>query len=263
VSAVWLHATGCAPGRGGVTARGCGVQFAGISDTGKVRANNEDSYCLGELPSPAGGSLQVLLAVADGLGGERAGEVASALAIRTLRSVLGSVGGPWPQRLERSIVAAHEAILLEGRAEALRGMGTTLTAAVVSGMRVYWGHVGDSRAYLVRDGTARSLTRDHSVAQEMLASGQVEQDVARRHRHVLTRALGAEGPFAVDTGELDLVEGDWVLLTTDGLTALVADAEIAAVVQGSETTGACCQRLVALANERGGPDNITVVALRA
>ena len=239
------------------------MQFAGISDTGKMRENNEDSYCLGELPGRTGDTIRVLLAVADGLGGESAGEVASGLAIRIVRERITEGEGPWLDRLRYGIAAAHEAILLRAREDDLRGMGTTLTAVVVDGRRLYWGHVGDSRAYLVRAGGARPLTRDHSVAEELLATGQVGREAARRHRHVLTRALGADGEFTVDTGELDLADGDWVVLATDGLTAVVPDEEIAGAVRGSDTTGVCCRRLVGLANDRGGPDNITVVVLRA
>ena len=239
--------------------------FAGISDTGRVRENNEDSYCLGELPVPGGW----LLAVADGLGGLQGGEVASGIAVRTLRAYLWAEGGPdvsWREALRRGIVAAHRAIRAEAAADgALAGMATTLTAAVVAGGRLHWGHVGDSRAYLVRGGALAPLTRDHSVVAELLAAGRLAPEAARRdpRRHQLTQALGMEGEPEVETGELDLLPGDWVVLATDGLTAVVRDEEILRAAAASASAGAFCQTLVDLANARGGPDNITVLVGRA
>lgn len=244
------------------------MQFAGVTDIGKVRETNEDSYCLEEL-GPAGGAW--LLAVADGLGGYRAGEVASRIAIQTMReSVLhgaGAEGEAWPQRLAGAITAAHERIVAEsGSAEGeLGGMGTTLTAVVVDGGRLYWGHVGDSRAYVLRSGRLTLLTRDHSVTGQLIADGFLAEEAARRHpqRNLLTQALGFPGGLEVETGVTELRPGDWLILTTDGLTTVVRSEEIVRSARRAELPLPLCERLVALANARGGPDNITVIAARA
>ena len=239
------------------------MQFAGVSDIGRVRETNEDSYCLAEVGA---GSGAWLLAVADGLGGYRAGEVASRIAIQTLRECLRRTAVGWAEDLCAAIREAHERISAASvRESELAGMGTTLTDVVVEGMRLVWGHVGDSRAYLLQNGRLRLLTRDHSVAGELLAYGQIGEDAARRHpqRNLLTQALGIPGDLQVETGVSDLVSGDWLILTTDGLTEVVRGPEIASNAVESDAPEALCERLVALANERGGPDNVTVIAARA
>jgi serine/threonine protein phosphatase PrpC len=264
------------------------VQFAGVTDIGRVRETNEDSYCLESL-LPDGSAW--LLAVADGLGGCRGGEVASRTAIVSL---LGSLaphassaavapvervaevpgapavdgradGDGWRRRLEAAILEAHARILREAAAAGLTGMGTTLTAAVVHGDRCAWGHVGDSRAYLLRAGRLRRLTSDHSVAGQLVAGGLLAEEAARHHpqRHVLTQALGFPGHLQVETGTAGLEPGDWLILATDGLAATLGAEEIAEVARGARAPLELCRRLVALANERGGPDNITVLAARA
>lgn len=248
------------PGGAG-NAGGAAVEFAGISDTGRVRDNNEDSYCLDGLDG--GADAPVLLAVADGLGGHRAGEVASSIAIRTLRQFLADGAGSWERRLRLAMEAAHAAIAQQGRLRRSEaGMATTLTAAVLDGRDLHWAHVGDSRAYLVRGGRLSRLTHDHSVAEELVAAGRIGRDAARRdpRRHLLTQALGLGVAPEVELGRARLEPGDWLILSTDGLTAVVGDEEIAAEVRRSLAPGRCCERLVALANARGGPDNITVVA---
>lgn len=258
------------------------MQFAGVTDIGKVRETNEDSYCLEALGADGGAWL---LAVADGLGGCRAGEVASRIAISTMRDLLVApaehpVGatagttafggalllGDWSDRLRSAIHAAHTRILRAAAAEGdLEGMGTTLTAVVVRDQRLYWGHVGDSRAYVVREGRLDLLTRDHSVTGQLVADGFLAEEAAHTHpqRNLLTQALGFPGDLDVETGVTDLGPGDWLILTTDGLTAVVRGEEIARSVQRAETPLPLCERLVALANARGGPDNITIIAARA
>jgi serine/threonine protein phosphatase PrpC len=244
------------------------VQFAGVTDIGRVRETNEDSYCLEEL-GPGG---VWLLAVADGLGGYRGGEVASRIAIQTIRAEVArlareSPDAPWMRRLEAAIVAAHIRVGEEAASAGgeLAGMGTTLTAVVVDGPRACWGHVGDSRAYLLRGGRLDLLTRDHSVTGRLVADGFLGEDAARRHpqRNVLTQALGLPGEIEVETGGVELGPGDWLILTTDGLTAVVGSEEIARSARRSEVPLSLCERLVALANARGGPDNITVLVARA
>ncbi len=258
------------------------MHFAGVTDIGKVRETNEDSYCL-EALGPDGGAW--LLAVADGLGGCRAGEVASRIAIAAMRDLLvapaehaaRAMAGAtatetapqpddWPERLRSTIHAAHARILRAAAAEGeLEGMGTTLTAVVVRDQRLYWGHVGDSRAYVLREGRLELLTRDHSVTGQLVADGFLEEEAAHTHPHrnLLTQALGFPGELVVETGVTDLGSGDWLILTTDGLTAVVRGEEIARSARRARAPLPLCERLVALANARGGPDNITIIAARA
>lgn len=237
------------------------MRFAGVSDIGRMRETNEDSYCLDELGTGGGAWL---LAVADGLGGYRAGEVASGIAIQSVREHLQRGVGDWATRLRAAIEAAHDRVAAAAVDE-LAGMGTTLTVVVVEGARLYWGHVGDSRAYLLQKGRLRLLTHDHSVVGELLAEGRIGEEAARRHpqRNLLTQALGIPGTLEVETGLTELGAGDWLILTTDGLTAVVRSEEIASRVARSRVPRALCEYLVALANARGGPDNITVLAARA
>ncbi len=249
------------------------MQFAGVTDIGRARETNEDSYCLEELGS---GGAAWLLAVADGLGAYQAGEVASRIAIQTVRDCMerdvldpeaaAPGGAGWSDRLRRAITAAHGRILGEASGEpGLGGMGTTLTAVVVEGTRLHWGHVGDSRAYVLRAGHLTLLTRDHSVTGRLVADGVLGEEAARQHPHrnLLTQALGMDGPIEVETGVTELQGGDWLILTTDGLTAVVGGEEIVRSARRADMPLALCERLVALANARGGPDNITVIAARA
>jgi len=239
------------------------VQFAGVSDIGRMRETNEDSFCLDPVDDNRGAWL---LAVADGIGGYRAGEVASRIAIQTVREHLQSGAGDWLERLRGAITAAHARVVAASASDGQwAGMATTLTAVVVEGARLFWGHVGDSRAYLVQSGRLRLLTRDHSVAGELLAGGQIGEDAARSHpqRNLLTQALGIPGALEVETGLTELRPGDWLILTTDGLTEVVRGEEIVHSAAESLVPEPLCERLVALANARGGPDNITVIAARA
>lgn len=240
------------------------MRFAGITDIGRVRETNEDSYCLEALDE---GRELWLLAVADGLGGCNAGEVASHLAIQSLRSHLSSPARTgWPSALADAVQVAHEEIRQRSeRGGEERGMGTTLTAVVVEGRTVHWGHVGDSRAYLLGPDGARVLTRDHSVTGRLVAEGFLEPDAARQHPHrnLLTQALGFSGSVDVETGSVALAPGEWVLVTSDGLTAVVEEREILDLAQEAGEPLPLCERLVALANARGGPDNITVLAALA
>ena len=242
------------------------VRFAGVSDIGRVRETNEDSYCMEALP-PSG--RRWLLAVADGLGGCSAGEVASRIAIQALRDGLLRRRAPrtqWDQRLRSAIEAAHTAVLNAAVAPDLVGMGTTLTAVVVQDRRVFWGHVGDSRAYVLHEGGLRLLTRDHSLVGLLAADGWIGEEDARRHpgRNVLTQALGMQGGgLSVETGVSDLAPGDWLILTTDGLTTMVPTREIEDSVRAAGPPLSLCEDLVSIANARGGPDNITVIAAQA
>jgi protein phosphatase len=222
------------------------------TDKGRVREGNEDH----ELTDKTMG----LYAVADGMGGHQAGEVASATAIEALRAAVAS-GTP----IRDAITLANDAVVERSAAdERLRGMGTTMTAATLAaGGTLLIGHVGDSRAYLARDGELRQITEDHSLVEEMVRGGELTPEQAEVHpqRSVITRALGIDPGVEVDLYPVELQEGDRVLLCSDGLTGMVRTEEIAAVLQREPDPPKAANELVEAANEAGGEDNITVVLL--
>jgi len=221
-----------------------------LSDVGRVRAGNEDAYLL----DPDSG----MFAVADGMGGHQAGEVASSTAIAALRDA-----APDGDSIADAIVQANAAVFDKAATDlALRGMGTTLTAAVLGddGALVL-GHVGDSRAYQLRDGELRQLTSDHSVVAELIAAGELTEAEAEidPRRAMITRALGIEFDVVVDVFPVVLERGDRLLLCSDGLTTMVRDAAIAAVLRDEPDRSHAARALVDAANDAGGADNITVV----
>jgi protein phosphatase len=235
--------------------------FAG-TDVGLARSGNEDSHLRG----------RTVFAVADGLGGHQGGEVASAMAVEPLAALDGRAfadAREAAEALAEAIREANLAILRRARSDPeLWGMGTTVTAAAVAGDRVLQlAHVGDSRAYLLRaDAPLRQLTTDHTVVQEAVARGLLTRRQAAVHpqRGVVTRAVGLDPQVPVDLPEpLELEPGDQVLLCTDGLTEVVDDDHIAAVLAAQADGEDACRALIAAANQGGGPDNVTVVLLRA
>ena len=245
-----------------------GIEVAGLSDVGCQRDNNEDSYLYWEPSAEDEFQRKGRLAViADGMGGHEGGQEASRLAVETVREVYDQVFRDDPQAaLVESFAAAHTRI--QDYAEqhpAFQGMGTTCTALVLIGRQLYFAHVGDSRLYLVRDASIQRLTRDHSYVGRLVESGIVRAEDAEKHpqRHILTAALGAGREVAVDSPEhsVDLLEGDDLLLCTDGLWGVVTDEELEASVRGHAPAESCAA-LVRLARQRGGPDNITVQVLR-
>lgn len=231
------------------------MRIGAVSHVGKVRSNNEDAYLI-KLP---------LLAVADGMGGHDAGEVASAAALDALRTYEFRDGDVTVQ-LKKAVQAAHDRVSAAvAAAPTLSQMGTTLTAALLTDEKFYVAHVGDSRAYVGRDGQLRLLTADHSVAAELLRAGQIDEEAAREHpgRHVLTRAVSAGHNPEVDIIVTERRPGDALLLCTDGLIAHVGDEEIAEALQTIDDAEEAARALVKLALERGGTDNVTVVIARA
>ena len=223
------------------------------TDVGRVRDGNEDAYLVDDAMG--------LVAVADGMGGHRAGEVASATALEALRAAI--TGG---RPLRESIEDANEAVYTKSLTDtSLRGMGTTLTAGtLVAGDTVLVGHVGDSRAYLLHDGELRQVTDDHSLVEELVREGRLTADEAAVHpqRSIITRALGVDASVEVDVYPVELVPGDRLLLCSDGLTGMVPEDEILRVVTESENVEAACQQLIDEANERGGLDNITAILVK-
>ena len=247
------------------------LTLGSLTHVGMKRSSNEDSHCaLVGLNAPPGSDA--LLAVADGMGGHAAGEVASAMAIQGIKSRLSRDGlGDAPQQgpleYERSMKQVVQDLNAEVRkgAEqpATMGMGTTLTAVLIFGPLAIIAHVGDSRAYLFRKGRMQQLTRDHSWVAEEVARGALTESQAREHprRNILTRALGVATDVEVDTSASELEEGDVLLLCSDGLHGLVSDEEIARTSTAFDPQAAC-DALVERANGLGGNDNVTVVMVR-
>ncbi|HEX2372716.1 MAG TPA: Stp1/IreP family PP2C-type Ser/Thr phosphatase [Actinomycetota bacterium] len=233
--------------------------FAG-SDVGRTRSGNEDSYFCG----------RTVFAVADGLGGHQGGEVASAAAVAPLAALDGREFADPDQAAEALAVAIREAnsAILDRAAgdPGLWGMGTTMTAAAVAGdSHLQLAHVGDSRAYLLRDGDLEQLTTDHTVVGELVRRGRLTPEQAAIHpeRSILTRAVGLDPRVLVDTPDpVGLRPGDQVLLCSDGLTEAVADARIAELLSAGADGETACRSLIDAANTAGGPDNITVVLIR-
>jgi serine/threonine protein phosphatase PrpC len=235
------------------------IRSAGVTDTGRRRRRNEDAYVC-EPP---------LFAIADGMGGAQAGEVASRLAAAVLEETRydSGAGDGGEARIEELIREANRRVFQRSNEDAATsGMGTTMTVAVVNDTdgTIAFGHVGDSRAYRVRDGRLEQLTDDHSLVGELMRSGKLSPEEAETHpqRSVITRALGTEPDIDVDTFTVEAEPDDVFLLCSDGLTDMVSDREILAVLQESGDLQAAARALVEAANAVGGEDNITVVVFR-
>lgn len=226
------------------------------TDIGLVREHNEDSYYNGHR----------LWMVADGLGGHQAGEVASQLAVHTIsQAVLGSEDC-CSGSLSDAIYEANMKIYGEAKkSPQFAGMGTTITAALYDGIdKLFIGHVGDSRAYLIRNGSMSQLTEDHSVVAVLLKDGALSAEEAKvhPHRNYLTQALGVDESIKVDLLEIKIFEDDYLVLTTDGLTNVVEDEEIVEIVNIEAEPQRICDILTDMARKRGGPDNITVLVIQ-
>jgi serine/threonine protein phosphatase PrpC len=245
-----------------------GIEVAGLSDLGCQRENNEDSYSYWEPASDAEFALKGRLAVvADGMGGHEGGQEASRIAVEAIQETYADTPATDPQSLlTAGFHEAHQRIQSYAVAHPkLRGMGTTATAVVVLGNRLYYAHIGDSRLYRVSREEITRLTHDHSYVGRLVESGVITPEEAEAHpqRNILTAALGAGAEIAVETPEsaVLLKTADTLLLCTDGLWGQLTDPELQRVVtQNSPATA--CRALVNLARERGGPDNITVQILR-
>ncbi len=234
------------------------IQGAGHSEAGKVRAVNQDSFFVG--PVPGRGYLAI---VADGMGGHKAGEVASQKAVAALRRELERSRAHPPVALAKAAQSANAEIYsfaLEHPEH--RGMGTTLTAVLLDDQVGLVGHVGDSRAYLVRDSSIRQLTADHSWVADRVRQGLLTEDEARRHRwrNVITNALGATATFRLDVLHFAVRPGDRLLLCSDGVSMLLSETMMAQVARESPPAQAARQ-LVVEANDRGSPDNVTAVVI--
>lgn len=233
------------------------LRAAARTDVGRRRTANEDAFAVD--------SALGLYLVADGMGGHVAGQLASRLAASGTVAALRSVAqreASLTERLRYCVAAAnHEIFRTAQEKPEVAGMGTTLVALLAGRGRVALAHVGDSRAYLVRAGRIRQLTDDHSLVAELVRRKELSPRDARAHphRHVLTRALGVRRQVEADLAELTPLGGDVVVLCSDGLTTHVTDDEIAEVAGRNDDLEDACERLVGLANARGGEDNVTVV----
>ncbi len=240
------------------------MNIYGQTDTGCVRPNNQDAFRFGELSQ--GVSFAV---VCDGMGGANGGSVASTLAAETIAENLRSgyqedmPETAFEHLLETAVAAANALVYDESMADMdLRGMGTTVVTALVKPGIAYMAHVGDSRIYLVTD-TLRQLTRDHSIVQDMVEKGQLTPEEAKHHprKHLITRAVGVDSRVACDSYVTEFPETARLLLCTDGLTNMVEPDAILAVLKETDDPSAVPGKLVELAKEAGGSDNITVVLI--
>jgi protein phosphatase len=249
------------------------IEHAGLTDVGMRRDHNEDSYCTN--------ADHQLYIVCDGMGGHAAGEVASRIAVETVEKFTSATGNDaditWPfeydenlslnaNRIRTAIRLANQNLIahIQERKE-YKGMGTTIVCSIVNGADASFGHVGDSRIYLIRKGEIRQLTRDHSWIDEQIKQGILTLEEARKHplRNVITRALGSKDDVVVDVMDTRLEDEDILLLCSDGLTGMLEDREILQVVDAHKADlAAACKALIENANAHGGDDNVTAVLLR-
>jgi protein phosphatase len=260
------------------------IHVFGRTDVGRTREHNEDAFVVADL-TRGNATLQpevrthevgergTLFMVADGMGGAAAGEIASAMAIEVvLRQVTDAVSeadAPSEETFAAAIKRATAAANATIHSFALehpeyRGMGTTATVAAVLGDTVYLAQVGDSRAYLVRNGVGRQITKDQSLMQKLIEAGELTEEEAEQseRRNIILQALGPEATIKVDLTHQRVRRGDVLVLCSDGLSGQVRGEEIARIVSEEKDLVAACKRMIDRANENGGPDNITVIAAR-
>lgn len=226
------------------------MYFAGKTDIGLVRSNNEDFFY-------AKGNL---LIIADGMGGHNAGEVASKLAVDTVISVLEGIKENYKESLILAIKEANEIVFEKATGEQ-SGMGTTIDICICDKDKIYLGHVGDSRVYAIREGKAIRITEDHSYVEMLVQKGEITADEAKDYpmKNMITKAIGVSKSIEGDFYEFALKRDDKILLCTDGLTNMLSDDEIVKVISESENVDIATDALVEKANAAGGKDNITVI----
>jgi serine/threonine protein phosphatase PrpC len=248
------------------------IVSSGLSDVGRVRTNNEDSFRIVE-------ALELFI-LSDGMGGEAHGEVASAMAVEVIQkyceaekedsgvTVLEAMPENWTtqtRRLRNAVRQANHQIFQSAQKNSeQRGMGATVTAAWLKDARLSIAHVGDSRAYLLRSGNLQQLTNDHSLVAEQVRRGLITPQQAEESemQSVLLRALGAHPEVEVDVDEVEVYPRDVLMMCSDGLTRMVTEPEIAGTLQAETVPEAAAEKLISLANESGGVDNVTVIVVR-
>jgi len=240
------------------------IRYSTGTDKGKVRDRNEDNSIIIDCDS------YMVFAVADGMGGMDFGDVASTTAVDCIEKELSECGMQSFTETEVKKLFARVFNLINNKIikkciekKSITGMGTTLSVCIVTDDKAYIGHMGDSRIYIIRGGKAIQVTKDHSYVEELIDSGRITKEQARSHpnRNIITRALGLDRDIDVDTDAFNMLEGDRILLCTDGLTNAVEDDEIAAMAVEKPEPDKGIAAMIAKANERGGRDNITVQLL--
>ena len=236
------------------------MQYWGITDRGVVRSQNQDAYDVRVLDDG-----RILAVVCDGMGGARAGNVASTMTVELFFDAFSKGSGEDSHRMGQAAIQANDQVFQRAiMDDDCAGMGTTLVVALVGENGALLLNVGDSRAYRINQNGVRQITRDHSVVEDMIKSGQLTREEARNHprKNLITRALGCEPQLRADLFTEDTAEGDWLLLCSDGLSNLVAEQEMLYEVIHGGDPDTCCQRLLEIALHRGAPDNVTVVLIR-
>lgn len=240
------------------------LDIGAASHIGKVRSINEDSYCIEQ-------ENVELYIVADGMGGYSCGDLASSIAVETIKDhIVKHINKELESELVKGIIheafnVANAAIYKESLSNAnCIGMGTTTTLALYLNDKVYVGHVGDSRAYVIKNNQIKQISSDHSLIAELVKRGEISEDEAKLHpkRNVITRALGTSSTIRSDIFFVDNREIDILMLCTDGLSNYVEDEEINKILMSYKNSEECSEELVELANSRGGYDNITVITIK-
>lgn len=237
----------------------------GITDKGVVRSQNQDSYYLKHV-----GDDLAIAVVCDGMGGARAGNVASSLAVSAASAYLEGLTSEALLRdpgehLTQAASLANEAVCYRAEQDdGCRGMGTTMVAVILSGERACILNIGDSRAYAIGEEGIAKVTRDHSVVEDLIHRGELTPEEARTHpqKNLITRALGAEPVARTDLYEMELKQGEFLLLCSDGLSNMLTDQELLyEVIYGGDPEN-CCQRMLEIALSRGAPDNVTAILIQ-
>jgi serine/threonine protein phosphatase PrpC len=233
------------------------MRVVGITDIGLHRKRNEDHYFIDEARN--------LFVVCDGMGGHKGGDVASQLAVDTIqRCMLNTETDELSTALHQAVEKVNQAVYEKGKSDqSLYEMGTTLTAAVINDGKIFVAHVGDSSLFLLKAGKLIKITRDHTLAEQMLNDGLLKPEdmQSNGYNHVLTRAVGVENQVEVDIYQEEIQPGDWILLCTDGLTDLVDKEEVLKFLCSAQSPEKTAKELLDLALARGGYDNITIVLI--
>lgn len=241
------------------------IDSAGKSDIGRVRTTNQDAYHIGKLSSDMAWSV-----VCDGMGGANGGNVASLVAVGAISANMERNYNPTKpdssihSLITTAVINANALVYQKSKQTPdLSGMGTTVVLTVIKNDMAYIAHVGDSRAYHIGKGMIRQITKDHTMVQYLIETGELTPEEAKDHpkKHLITRAVGVEESVSVDYNETELKKGDKVLICSDGLSNLVTEEEILSVVNKNNAVSDAVDILINLANERGGNDNVTIVIM--
>ena len=242
------------------------VVYAGKSHKGMVRSSNQDSFRIIKSPD---GKVHIFV-IADGMGGHNSGELASGMAVSCAVDFVGKnrekvfLQDDYRDIISRMMAEANASIFNKAQEDITNvGMGTTMITAIFDGNRLFIGHIGDSRVYMIKNTSINKITVDHSLIEEMINSGAITREEAKDHpsRNIITKAIGCTSQVEIDTYFYNVENNDIIVLCTDGLTNMVAEEEIKRVVEESRDPEEACSTLVDMANDRGGIDNITVIVI--